>query len=808
MLPHMIRCIFLCIFSLFSFKVFSQSYSIQGTVSDSISNEPLGFVTIVFNDGTNGTVTNAFGEYSYTSKTSIYKLTCSYIGYNKKEIIIRPSSTNTVNIKLVPNQYNLSNVVIISGDNPANRIVRAVVNQRSENDPDRFNSYSYTAYNKFIYSGVPPSERTKKDSARSGLYEFLEQHYFMILESVVETHFLRPDKKENIVATKISGVSNPSFTLMNTQIQPLSFYGNFITLLEKNYINPFTKGSTERYFFNIEDTLYAGPDTIYRLSFRPWKGRNFDGLKGIAEISSDGYAIRYIQAEPSDTISSLMRIRIEQFAAKEGDTWFPNRFVSEVRFDNMLNNGMQVIMHGVTSLRDIQIEPQIEKKILSGIQVDIDPLAAYRDESFWNTYRADSLTGQEVKTYRVLDSLGKKRGFDAKLKFVEALLDGELRYKYFNFNISRFLWQNTLEHYRPGIGLRTNERVFKHIYLGGFAGYGIRDKRWKYGGDIRFRLFRPNDVFLKAFYWNDLEESGAVTFYKDVDLITTEILRGFLVNTFDRVERYQIDFSGRTFQYLHYNISLYSAKKYTTTTYQFIQYRNDEPLASTNFQFTALRLQMRYAYKEKMMRSLNTTFFIYTPYPTFFLNVTYGIPNILGSEFSFTKIEGKMKSTLKTKSLGDFYVQLAAGYIHGTVPLSDLFAGRGNYQPVGLYSENSFQTMRLNEFYSDKYVAAFIQHDLKTLLLRGKKFQPKPLFVFNMALGTLRNPDQHTNFLFTVPSRGYYETGLIVYDIITKEYLGVARFGLGGGAFYRLGYYSFNQPYKNIAIKAQLTLGF
>jgi hypothetical protein len=313
-------------------------------------------------------------------------------------------------------------------------------------------------------------------------------------------------------------------------------------------------------------------------------------------------------------------------------------------------------------------------------------------------------------------------------------------------------------------------------------------------------------VFLKAYYWHDLEESGTITFYKDVDLITTEILRGFLVNTFDRVQRYQLDFSGRTFQYLHYNLSFYSARKYSTTTYNYIIFKNSEPQSIQEFQFSAIKLQLRYAFKEKMIRALNSTFFVYTPYPILFFNITRGIPDVFGSQFSFTKLEAKMKSTIKTKALGDFYLQFAAGYIKGYVPLGDMFAGRGNYQLVGLYSENSFQTMRLNEFYSDKYVAAFIQQDLKSLLVRGKKFQPKPLLVFNMAIGEMGNKTLHRDFDFKIPTRGYYETGVLIYDIITKQYLGMARLGLGAGAFYRLGTYSFSQPLKNLAIKAQFTV--
>ncbi len=773
---------------------------------DSLNNEPLGFVTLVFNEGGIGTVTNAFGEYSYTANVSIYKITCSYIGYATKEIPVRPSSTQIINISLVPSQYNLSQVVILSGDNPANRIVRNTVKNRTQNDPDRFNSYSYTAYNKFIYSGILPLDSTKKDSSLTTMMEFLKQQYFMIIESVVETKFLKPDKKENIIATKISGIKNPSFTLMNSQIQPLSFYGNYITLLGKSYLNPFSKGTTDRYFFNIEDTLYDGADTLYSLSFRPWKGRNFDGLRGIAEITSDGYAIKHIMAEPADTLSAMMRIRIDQSAEKVNGVWFPKRFVSEVRFSNMLNNGTQVMMYGTTTLSNIEIEPNIQKRDMAGIQVDIDALAAYRNEEFWAAHRPDSLTEQELRTYQVIDSLGKKHHFDGKLKLVEGLIGGELPYKFISFEIDRFVTRNQYEGFRLGAGLRTNETVFRNISIGGFAGYGFRDAGWKYGGDLRLRLYRPNDVFVDFSYSHSLEETGAIEFYKDNNLLISEAIRSTLITIFDKVERYQIDFTGRTLRYLHFDFSLFSAHKKSTSSYHYLIANYDGYVPLQNFQFSGIKLQLRYAYKEKITRTFNSTILSNPQYPILFTNITYGIPNLFGSQFTYIKLEAKLKSTIRTRSLGNFNLNLVFGYVDGYVPLSETFAGRGNYWIVGFYNENCFQTMRLNEFYSDKYAAVFLEQDLKSLLYRGKKFQPKSLLIFNAMIGSLSEADLHHNFDFKVPIKGYYEAGLVIYDIISKEYLGVARLGLGGGLFYRLGPYAFIKQQDNLAIKIQLTV--
>lgn len=791
-------------------------YVVTGTVTDSLNNEPLGFVTVVFNgNGTLGTTTSAFGKYEFRNNAPVNTLTCSFIGYNTKTIKLNSNlKTQDVNIQLVPSQYNLQNVVISSGENPANRIVRRVVANREQNDPDKLDAYAYTAYNKFIYSGVPPAIN-KKTQDTSGLYKFLEEHYLFILESVVETKFKKGEqRKERVLGNKISGLQDPSFSLMNTQIQQLSMYTGFIDILSKQYVNPFSKGSTERYFFNVEDTIYEGADTIFRMSFKPWKGRNFDGLLGMAEIHTDGYAIKTITAEPADSLSAPMRVRIQQDYSKiNNERWFPTRFVSDIRFSNMAADGFQVMMHGVTTLTDVKLNPEIENKELLGVQVEMLPDAGDRDEMFWNKFRPDSLSKRELRTYEFLDSIGRSKHLDAKMRFAESLIDGELRFKYFNFNVSRFLWMNDLEGVRPGIGLRTNERVFKNISIGGFAGYGIKDERWKYGGELRLRLYQRNDVYLKFNYWKDLEESGAAAFYKDEDIFSSEIFRSFLVNSFDFVERRQVDFVGRTLQFLHYDVSAFTAAKESTTDYRFVRSVSGEPQLFDHYNFTGVKVALRYAYKEKMVQALRNTFFVGSDYPILFFQATQGFNGLMDGEFEYTKLEAKVKYDFSTKALGHIYLQVAAGRVFGELPLSDLFAGRGSYQIIGMYSSNSFQTMRLNEFYSDRYVNFFYEHDLKTLLFRGKKFQPKPLLVFNAGFGMMANKTQHrylddlTKSVKTM-EKGFYETGLIVNDLISKEYLGVARIGLGAGAFYRFGPYELPEPIDNFAFKLDFNFNF
>ena len=55
---------------------------------------------------------------------------------------------------------------------------------------------------------------------------------------------------------------------------------------------------------------------------------------------------------------------------------------------------------------------------------------------------------------------------------------------------------------------------------------------------------------------------------------------------------------------------------------------------------------------------------------------------------------------------------------------------------------------------------------------------------------------------FKTLESGYYESGLIIDNILRVNILNLFYFGLGAGAFYRYGYYSFEKPIDNAAFKA------
>ena len=80
-------------------------------------------------------------------------------------------------------------------------------------------------------------EKLHEDDLEEADQFFNKQHLFL-MESVSERKFLYPgNNKEKVLASRISGLKDPLFILLATQIQSFSFYNEIIKIGKKNYIN-------------------------------------------------------------------------------------------------------------------------------------------------------------------------------------------------------------------------------------------------------------------------------------------------------------------------------------------------------------------------------------------------------------------------------------------------------------------------------------------------------------------------------------------------------------------------------------------
>ncbi|MFQ3580225.1 MAG: DUF5686 family protein, partial [Bacteroidales bacterium] len=460
------------IFCILIFSTILNSYSqnaLTGRITDAITGENLAFVNIVYNSKNLGTTTDIDGYFVIPDKNKIEFLRISYLGYETKFIEKEDIPNKSyIEIKLQAQALTLTEVTVLPGENPAHRIINLVIENSDKNNPEKVRSFTYTSYNKMYFTvdissvkqdTISTKNNELNDSALLELTKFLDEQYLFLTESITERKFLYPDNnREKVLAHRISGLQNPAFTLLTNQFQSFSFYKDFVSILDKRYLSPISKNSTRRYFFIIEDTLYNElKDTIFVISFRPRKGTNFDGLQGVLHINSNGYAIQSVIARPFEP-DGIFNVNIQQkYELIDDIQWFPVQLNTDLIFNlvsvssgskNNNSLGFPVVGIGKSYIYDISLNPDIKRKEFNQLDVIVADDAHKKTEEFWNRYRKEMLTEKEIRTYQVIDSIGKEANLDKTIEIFEILLSGYIPVSIFNIDLSSILWFNEYEKYR------------------------------------------------------------------------------------------------------------------------------------------------------------------------------------------------------------------------------------------------------------------------------------------------------------------------------------------------------------------------
>ncbi len=818
------------IFILPALTSYSQNRIISGRIIDENTGEPLPFVNIVYNERGSGTVSDIDGNFSIAVYPAPVYLQFSYVGYFSKKVRIDsfPDPAKIV-VRLVPRAYSIEEVTVVPGVNPALRIIRLAAENREANNPEKLNSFSYLAYNK-MYFTIDTNSTTEKnnasvkknsknslagdttfnqkgDSSNSKLEKLAKEQYLFLMEAINSRKFLKPDlNKEEIIASRVSGFERPSFFLLATQFQSFSFYNNFVTIGSKKYLNPLDEGSINKYRFRLEDTLFTQRgDTVFIISFHPDKNKNFEGLKGVLYINSYKYAVQNVLAEANVPEKEMMTFGIQQqYKLIDDRYWFPSQLNTNITFNNANieagNKSAKILGIGKSWILNVQINPELKRSDFDEVTSEIKKDAYRENDSLWNTYRYRPLTGKEKRTYEMIDSVGQVHHFDRLSNSLETLMTGYLPTHYFNIRLNSLIDYNGYEGLRLGLGGKTNNNLSRFFSIGGHVAYGFKDKAFKYGVNLTLTPLKDKDYFFSTRYLDDLAESGGYSFLGEENPFNSENYRKYLVDRMDKIVQKEVVIGVRVLKYLQANLYLSRSERTVTNDYMYI-YNDANPLVGVNsFSTTEAGIRLRYAFREGyMVTPAGNKFPEETNYPVISGNLIKGM-KLWGGNYDYVKLEAKISKTFTTKTFGKSQFQLTGGYASGNLPYPLLYNGHGSYRSFTIESDNSFATMQMNEFLSDRFISLYFYQNFGKLLFRSTYFHPDIILSNNIGFGSLAAPEKHRNIDFKTMEKGYYECGLMLDNILNQQFL-----GYGFGVFYRYGPYSFNRQKDNFAYKLTLT---
>ena len=134
--------------------------SASGIVRDSVSGEPLSYVSVMFENSTIGAMTDDDGAFSLQNDKGLTRLVVSSLGYDNKVVNLKAGQKNdNLDILLSPTSFQIAEVEVrptkerySRKDNPAVELIKKVIEHKNDNRIEAKDEYQSEVYEKLSMS--------------------------------------------------------------------------------------------------------------------------------------------------------------------------------------------------------------------------------------------------------------------------------------------------------------------------------------------------------------------------------------------------------------------------------------------------------------------------------------------------------------------------------------------------------------------------------------------------------------------------------------------------------------------------------
>ncbi len=744
---------------------YAQRYTISGKVFDAETKEPLPFVPVLIKGTTAGATTDFDGKYSITTSILGDSIIASYMGYKKTILFIVKGTTQEINLPLALEGVNLMEVVIKPGENPAHRIVKNAIAQKPINNRSNLSAYQYENYNKveFDLNRIPKEMRDKKifkpikfvfdnvDSLNSGERPSLP---IFIIESLSDFYYRTNPKlkKEVIKASKITGIENTSISsVMGDMYQNINVYDNNILVFNKQFTSPISDNGLFYYKYYLEDSLFIGNSWCYHIRFKS-KRVNELCFSGNMWIADSTWAIKRLEMSiPKDAnINFINTASVIQEYVKTDSTWMLSKDRLVIDF---AMNSEKIGIYGrkTTSYKNFEInKPKDTKFYEFGDKIIVEDSASLRTADFWDSNRHDSLSSREKKIYHMIDTIKSLPVYRTWVDVFTLFITG---YKTINnFEIGPYfnlISYNRIEGARLRFGGRTSRKFSKWYELEGYVAYGFKDEQYKYSIGFKTLVSKSkNRAMVGMTYKSDYEILGQSQNGFSQDNLFAALFRTSPLTNLTRVDNVSAWFEKSWFDGFSSKFTMASRTITPLLANAYKYYKNDGVIAvKENIRNTELRINTRFAYKEKFISQGFSRISLGTRFPVLQLNYTTSLKNAFRGEYDYQKVVLNVSDRIRFSSLlGYTDYTLEGGQIFGAVPfpLMELHGGNETY----IYDVMSYNMMKYYEFASDKYASIGLFHHFEGLLFNKipllKKLKWREVVTAKALWGTVNKENRKT----------------------------------------------------------------
>lgn len=795
----------------------SLSAQIRGVITDSLTNEPLMYITVQYEGKGVGGISNAQGEYEVETRSGWNELTFSAIGYVTKKVKFAPG-TKVLNVKMTADDIMLSEVVVkpkkekySRKNNPAVEFMKKVIANKKELKLEENDYYQYQKYEKMKMSinDVTPEKMEKgiykKFSFFKDQVEVSPKTNKMILPiSIKETgsrtiYRKNPKSKKTIIEGMNSTGIEEFFstgdmlgTILNDVFSDINIYDDDIRLLQRRFVSPIGRGAISFYKFYLMDTLMVDKRECVHLTFVPQNSQDFGFTGHLYVVKDSTYAVKKCTMNlPKNTgVNFVENLDIMQkFEQLPDSNWVltDDDMTVELAFVKGIQ-GLEV--QRTTKYTDYNFD-EIEARLfrLKGNVIKESNMLAKSDE-YWAKVRQVPLTKKESTMDLFMNRIEQIPGFKYVIFGAKALIENfvETGYKEhpskFDFGpINTIITSNYVNGTRFRLSGLTTGNLHPHWSFSGYGAYGTKDRKWFYSAQAAYSFNKREYVL-----WEFPKHYLAFKYTYDVMSPMDKYLATDKDNVFVGWKWTTVD----QMSYIRDATLTYELETPVGFSMQAMaRLRNDEPAGGVlqywkndgktpgvwdetntlikDITTTELGISLRYAPGETFVNTKQRRVPVSLDAPQFTLSHTLGVKGVLGGEYNFNLTEASIRKRFWFGSWGKLDVTLRAGAQWNKVPFPLLNLPMANLSYITQHNE-SFNLINNMEFLNDRYGSLALTYDMNGKLFNRipliKKLKWREIFRIRGLYGTLtdkNNPyKSHDSDLFLFPMRDGQPTSFVM----------------------------------------------
>lgn len=675
-----------------------------GYVRDAGTGEVIENASVYFRGTKVGTTTNDEGFfYMRLDVNAKVKLTVSAVGYRAQRYDIEPGQSAGLEVMLEEKINLLSEVAATPGDNPAIPLMAAVRAHKRENGALAQAAELHTESRYFVSNIQPKHLRSKM------MRQFEDG---LILQA--DSTYLLPLPPEDY-----SGLVIPL-------PEHFDFYQSTIPLHTTSFLSPLSASAPASYRYYLVDSLVVRENGVrekrYKVHFLP--NNTFDPLlEGVLEVDSATYGLRHVTASAPRNVN----VNYLTGLTYEAD-YLPDGRLRSEHLSALFEMGVKTdTTHVFPSLL-------AERKSI----VDSLNRLEFRGE----LGRCDTLEGPDSAMTAFLE---QKRPQMMQVtvpdSVVRALQDSMANVPL--LRVARWAAEVCLTGYIPtgtcvdigrlpdiinitpeeglhlGLPFRTNYRLWPHVSLGGYVGYGFRDRgvKWRAEMEVLFPTERRHLMRLTlsdVYTYTDVSAFDVLksenSFMPNNLGFTSSIMRGLLYN--DVTAQYTA--ARRREVRLCFEDDWTAGEGVkpaveTTLSGQMglqgygdpMQYLYNEQPA---YRYASLRGMVRMGWNEQRADFYTVRRYYYGMFPTLYLGLEAGSYHLNGAEHyrMYARLNAMLRQRVSLGVGGVLSYLFEAGLVLGAVPYPQLAVMNGNQGYT--YQEERFTLMNFGQYAADKYM--------------------------------------------------------------------------------------------------------